>query len=186
MLQLRKIDSSVSPTEERDPLNFPREESISLTGTELLEGFAAAMESFVDMIQTFQASMTRDQIDKAYGLAELARRRYAVAREAAERHRLYHGRRNATYPIFEPQICDENYRLREEYAATTEAYAGIVKELRPAGDDGRLFFWLELAEQAEKECVKARRALDRHREQCGCHKFARSRARVDEACDASS
>jgi len=137
---------------------------------ELLKSFAAAAESYLDAVKTFQNSEGTQSILKAYRLTELARSQCVAAREAVERHRLQHGCRNVARVPPRSQICEKDVELREEYATATEAYIDAARGLRAAGNDTQFSTWREIAEVARKDCSRAREALEDHLAEHGCRR----------------
>lgn len=71
----------------------------------------------------------------------------------------------------DPPICQEDVRLLEEFATTTESYFDAVKNLKRVGGEAAIFKAWELAELTRKDCFAAREALERHREEHGCRRL---------------
>lgn len=71
----------------------------------------------------------------------------------------------------EPSFCGQDTQLLEEFAAATEAYYEAVRRLQRAEGYHETRQARELAALARKQCINAREAVERHREEHGCRKL---------------
>jgi hypothetical protein len=68
-------------------------------------------------------------------------------------------------------FCCEDFRLLEEFACATEEYFDAVKNLQNSQSETGIFHAFESAEKARRDCVSAREAVQRHRQEHGCRAF---------------
>jgi hypothetical protein len=64
--------------------------------------------------------------------------------------------------------CQEDIRLLEEFAISTEDYLDAVKGMQRAKGEAGMFKAYEAAEITRHNCIAARETVERHRREHGC------------------